>query len=612
MKGLMGKRGLLVSASALLTLLASCAAGGVESEEGAGGSGGTTSGGGGSTGTTGGGGSTGGSGGSGSGGSGSTGGGSTGGGSTGGGAPPAPVVQQPQPIPVPGRTFYVDAATGDDAAEGLTRASALATLAEAVRRMSNAGGDKMVLIGSFAEPLQINGFNNAPGGANPALPTVVQCDFDVDGNPLPAVIDGGIAGAASFPFDQQGLPPGFGTGQGGYLDRGVRISSSNYLTISGISVRGIVGEGVFTWKTSHVRVEFVDVEWCSNSGIKISNGDPTGTHAQDATVAYCRVNQCNLGRFTNRATLAGFNSATETVTIERIDGFEVFGCELTNSLMQGIDFKFGARNGLIHHNLVENTRATGIYCNEGDDTDIYRNVVRRVGWYDPQDGTGLQLSATWMQQNVPGFYGALEAGAVGIAIRNGDLGGPAQESGRSSGIRVFENEVSWTRKSGISVYNEWRAEGLPGWELDDLHIFNNVVYRANHKLGVSAAGLVLDVGMTNSTVYNNIVAAAGELGIEVWQASTGSFFATNEIANNLLWNNKPGGVIGTNPVQADPLFVVVPGAPGDPADFQVDAASPARGAGIGVAPIAGGIATPDIGAYQYGVSRWLVGSVYSP
>ncbi|MCF6300220.1 MAG: hypothetical protein L3J52_03740, partial [Proteobacteria bacterium] len=67
----------------------------------------------------------------------------------------------------------------------------------------------------------------------------------------------------------------------------------------------------------------------------------------------------------------------------------------------------------------------------------------------------------------------------GILISNGDLNGPGRaplEVGRTSGIEVYENVICWTRKAGVSVWNEWRKERRDGWVLDDIRIDNNTCY----------------------------------------------------------------------------------------------------------------------------------------
>lgn len=525
---------------------------------------------------------------------------------TGGSSGPSPAAPSlPAPLAVPGTTYYVNATTGSDDFDGRSPATAVRSLRKAAAALSATGGDRLVVEGTFAETLQLKGINNpAAASPDPAQPTVIQCAFDAAGMPAVARIDGGITGAASFPYDKRGLPPGFGAGTGNYLDRGIVITDCNYVTVSGVDVRGIAGHGVLTWKSSHVRLEHLTVEWTAESGILLHNGGTTEPMIADMTVAQCRVNQTNLGAWADLATLQGYNMRPESVSVVSCDGFEIAANHLSNSLMEGIDFKMGSRNGEVRNNVVENTRSAGIYCNEGRDSGIFHNLVRSIGYYDAEDGAGLRLAAPYISSKIPQVITA--SGASGIVIGNGDLSG-INETGRASGIRVWENAISWTLKSAIAVNNQWRLEGRTGWLLDDIHVHNNVAYRSNQGTSSGFSAIVIDVGATNSTVVNNIASCGARRGIAVWEIGLGGFFATSGISHNLHFGNAQQVIQGINARGGNPLFVGAPGAPGDLADFRLAPESPAIGAGMDVALPGARGNSPDIGAYQSSVPPWTAG-----
>jgi hypothetical protein len=92
--------------------------------------------------------------------------------------------------------------------------------------------------------------------------------------------------------------------------------------------------------------------------------------------------------------------------------------------------------------------------------------VRQIGWYEPQDGSGLQLASSWLAE-IRGHPHSGSPAATGIRISNGDMS-PAMQTGRAVGIRIMQNTVSWTLKGGITVHNEWRGTGRSGWLLDDI------------------------------------------------------------------------------------------------------------------------------------------------
>lgn len=115
--------------------------------------------------------------------------------------------------------------------------------------------------------------------------------------------------------------------------------------------------------------------------------------------------------------------------------------------------------GESRHDLLrqQRKRPAGIYANEGRDSKVFHNVVRRIGYYDPEDGSGLYRGGEYLAKKLPGSNVG-EPGATAILISNGDLNGPGHpplEVGRVSGIEVYENLISWTRKAAVSVWNEW-------------------------------------------------------------------------------------------------------------------------------------------------------------
>jgi hypothetical protein len=341
----------------------------------------------------------------------------------------------------PGGTFYVDSVNGDDTGYGTSWVGAFKTLNRGVVALNKAGGDTLVLKGKFQETLNIAGINPQ---ADPNSPTLIKGLTDEQGNRL-AVIDGGVAGAANFPFDCQGKPPGFGEGKPNlYLDPGISITDSNYITLDGMEVRGIAGKGIWSWKSNHMKVQNVKVEWTALSAMEFYNGSYSDPPATDLTVFNSRINQSNLGRWRKKATPGSYEMFTETLSIVKFDGFAVENNHISNSLMEGIDFKIGAKNGVIRNNIVEQTRSVGIYANEGLDTKIHQNIIRRIGYYDPEDASGVQVAVQYAAntRRYPVLY---ELGAVGLLIANGDLNGPGRpnlETGRVSGIEVFQNEIS--------------------------------------------------------------------------------------------------------------------------------------------------------------------------
>jgi len=513
-------------------------------------------------------------------------------------------------------TYYVNGRTGQDTNSGVSRELAFRTLKRAAAALNRAGGDTLVLRGTFHETLNLMNINNPPTG-KPDLNrrTVIRCDVDANGQRLPAIIDGGIPPAAeSFPFDCQGKRPGFGPGTDNrYLDRGIILTQCNGITVDGLTVRGIAGLGILTWRTSYVILRYVTVQWTSQSALMLSHGKFDDPMVRDLTVEYCRVNQSNLGRWRDHQNpdprRRGYEMRSETVSLVRWDGFSLHHNHISNSLMEGIDFKEGSCNGAIHHNIVEQCRSAGIYANEGRDTKIHHNIVRRIGYYDPENGEGLIRGGEYLTKKLPGSNVG-EPGATAILISNGDLNGPGRpplEVGRVSGIEVYETAISWTRKAAVSVWNAWRKERRDGWVIDRIRIDNNTSYKTCLGPNPVSAAIIFDAAATNVQIRNNIICGSVKFDLEMWNRPNWPQPKTppqRDITNNLFYKNAMHHTWGEHPIKKDPLFVKTPAQLGAESDFRLQASSPARGAaadtGLPDAP-------HDVGAFQHGHPAWRAG-----
>jgi hypothetical protein len=136
---------------------------------------------------------------------------------------------------------------------------------------------------------------------------------------------------------------------------GSSLHSAMGSSLMGSPCGGIAGLGVLTWRASHVVLRNLTVEWTSQSALMLSNGRHDDPTVRDLTVEYCRVNQSHLGFWRDKENAdrrkRGYEMRSETVSLIRWNGFHVHHNHISNSLMEGIDFKVGSRNGDIHHNI---------------------------------------------------------------------------------------------------------------------------------------------------------------------------------------------------------------------------------------------------------------------
>lgn len=514
-----------------------------------------------------------------------------------------------------GVTYYVNAESGDDRNDGRSPRTALATLKRGVAALDRSGGDTLVLSGVFCETLNINWINCRQDRSQITNRiTTFRNATDENGRSLPAIIEGGIAPSAeSFPFDCEGRPLGE---ESGLLDRGVIVSQCNRITIEGLEVRGVAGLGVLTWRSNHVTLRGMKVHWTTQSALMLSHGRFHDPPAKGLIVEDCRVSQSNLGRWLDRDNpdprKRGYDMRSETVSIVKWDTFRVRHNHISNSLMEGIDFKEGSFNGEIAHNIVENCRSAGIYANEGRDTKIHHNIVRRIGYYDPEDGSGLMAGGAYLAKKIPGSNIG-EPGATGILISTGDLNGPGRpplEVGRVTGIEVFENLIYATRKAAISVWNEWRKEARDGWMVEDIRIENNTCYSTCHGPNPVSAAILFDAGATNIRIRNNIIVGSYKYDLEMWDRPNWprpSSPPVRDISHNLFHDNAITHTAGEAPIRADPLFITIPKALDRDGDFRLREGSPAINAGVDTGPPRTDNTGNDLGAFAYGHPSWSAG-----
>ena len=506
-------------------------------------------------------------------------------------------------------TWYVDSEHGSDTNAGNDPSAAFRTLAHASSNMDTKGGDTLSMAGQFMETLALLNINTQ---ADPGRQTVVESTDPAN----PASIYGGTGlNASAFPYDCRGLPEGFGPGQGGYLTKGVTVTNSNYFTLQNVVIEGIAGLGLQTWNTSHVAVLNVTVQWLSNTAMQFHHGGPTKPSApfmKNLTLAGCTMRQMNLAKFTDREKNPKlFSIKAEALSIIHVDGVSVHHNQLLNGMMEGIDLKEGTKNGVVHNNLVSATRSAGIYLDEVHNIDAYQNIIRWVGYHDPEDGSGIQQACTWMKTK--GIV--LTCYSSGILINVGDLLGGIM-TGRESNVRVFQNVVHDIWRYAFTISNAYRVgEKHLYWELDNNTIFNNVFASSGYRPPFND-DVLFDIGCTHTKFFNNIIIRGKTGGVSVWAGGANittrqAFWNTAMSTNNLFWqngaNNVTNGWAGNKSTTADPLFARVPSGPGDASgDFELTAPSPAIRAGAALAGCPPGVCQ-DIGAYAFGQPAWQVG-----
>jgi len=515
------------------------------------------------------------------------------------GPPEAPVV--------PGVTYYVDSESGVDSNDGLSAASPFRTIARALESLDKRGGDKLVMRGVFYEQFLIHDLNELADASRPTFITAAQ---DAQGGYLPAVLKGGAkVGFEHWPFDQANQSEGFGDGTGNYLKVAFFISNSHHLFIQGVQIEGFAGAGFLCPDSSHLTISEVDLAWLGGSAINVFSSAPAERPLlPQVVVAHNDIYASNLGQMRNATTNTGLSMGAETVSIAHVDGFDIYGNSISHTMKEGIDIKVGSARGQVRFNTVTMTRGSAIYVNEAVESSIHHNHLSYMGFWDDGLGKGIRPTIAVYEEmlarqgaDIGAFPAINNTGGNGILISTGDLltsTGANHATGVCRNIDLYENVVVWSRKNGISVIDRWSYEGNPGGVLDDIQVFNNVVYGASHYTG---DGLNLSGYLTRSSIRNNLV--GGSLtgaGVSIINEYAGEV----DYSHNVYWNNKGGpGEPEPTALKEDPLVVMEPATLGDPFDFQLLPGSPAIDQ----------VEEPDLltigqhrdlGAFEYGVSPW--------
>jgi hypothetical protein len=230
----------------------------------------------------------------------------------------------------------------------------------------------------------------------------------------------------------------------------------------------------------------------------------------------------------------------ECITLASVAGFEVAHNSVSERLEdtsnggEGIDIKNACHNGSVHHNTVYDLVRLGIYIDayskELENVAIYANTVYRC--------------------------------RKGIVVA-------CEEGGTARGVRIHDNVIYDCGRFGIQI-----AGYLKGGPIQDVAVYQNTIVRCG--FGPSATespengGLMVDAknpANRDFVVRNNILAANAN------QIQTrGQPYLT--VDRNLL--HGPSLVKGTNPIEADPLFVDASSN-----DFRLSAGSPAIAAALG-------------------------------
>ena len=324
----------------------------------------------------------------------------------------------------------------------------------------------------------------------------------------------------------------------------ILLSDRSYITISDITVKGSTRFGIYAAGTTGIELRNMKVTDSLDGGIVFLGGS-------NARVVHSVISRNNA---------RGTKADHEAISFgDNLDGFEIANSIVSDNGEEGIDSKYGARNGRIHDNIVKDNRGPDVYIDSAQDIEVYNNVVT---------GTKHESKPSIMLgvEEVEEFERPMMERFSAVA------------SGRTTNIKIFNNVITDGLNGGIGY---WIPAGTSGVFVDTKILNNTIVDNPGGGLKVIRGGFE---GL--NVIRNNIFAGNGQGDLI---GDTSKF-----VIDHNLFLSKPGA---TDPL----LFVNRAGkdlrlAPGSPA-LNAGAPDEAPGFDISGAPRPAGGST-DLGAFQ--------------
>jgi len=304
------------------------------------------------------------------------------------------------------------------------------------------------------------------------------------------------------------------------------IESASYIILDGVTVRNSLTHGIlYTGKGKHIRIRNCRTEHTRGSGIYVYGEWPfTGYHISDITIEHNEVHWPQEGAFDGNhiwqedITLAGGieNFDVSYNYVNAYDKVNYHGGPI------GIDVKAGVRNGVVHHNTVENIPSNGIYVDAGEseaiNIKVYQNVVKNVTGY-------------------------------GIPIAG-------EDGGKLDNIEVFNNLIDTSGYSGIA-FNDYDPKKNPDHKYyfiqpvkprTNIKIYNNTIYNAGASKGWGWG--IMTETQFNGQIYNNVIANSKPAAMKLKHADISG------VTHNCVHDVKSqSGDTGSHAITTAPKFV---------------------------------------------------------
>ncbi|WP_232664311.1 right-handed parallel beta-helix repeat-containing protein [Pseudonocardia sp. TRM90224] len=239
-------------------------------------------------------------------------------------------------------------------------------------------------------------------------------------------------GSSSAPITFQAAPGENVVLSGGASNGGIiHLSGRSFIRLIGLSVRGSDGFGIVGDGASNITVRDCEVSGSSNGGVVFTNGS-------NITVEHCDVKGNNS---------AGEGASHEAITFEGVNGFTAQNNVVRDNGEEGIDAKYGSKNGKILNNTLTGNRGPNIYIDSASNITISGNTISNATG-SSKAGIGLAVEDL---ADVRQTSGIKITNNVVKSNAGGGVSFWAESSGTFSDIQILNNTLSNNGRGGIDI-----------------------------------------------------------------------------------------------------------------------------------------------------------------
>ena len=270
------------------------------------------------------------------------------------------------------------------------------------------------------------------------------------------------------------------------LDRGVSISSYNYITILNINIQGYNAYGIYGSSTTGISASYCNISFIGNQGVRINNS--TSFSVRNSIFSNCHNSAINSSS-NSASTYIGYNTISNTSVIEGMSG---------NGDGNAFALASAGDNGIIEYNKVVNSGYIGIHSTGNGF--VTRNNFVNTFCTLKDDGGGIytyQATGTSTPVNERLIKNNIVINGIGAGAGTADNGFSAQGiyiDGWSKNVRVIDNTVSSCVNVGL--YIQGYAE--------DIFARNNLLYNNKTQLHVTSSMATLPHDTIRSNILVNL------------------------------------------------------------------------------------------------------------